>query len=188
MTREDELNELIGRSRRGDLAAFAEIAERMAPRIHALAKLILGDDDLAADAAQETLIRVWQELPRLREPERFEAWLHRITVNKCRDELRHKRRIQTLVREVVPQLLPDASQYVADRAEIGAAFRRLRHEQREVLALRYYSGLEPAEIAAVLGARPGTVRSRLHHALRALRAELEAERRAAGPRATPLTG
>lgn len=176
--REPLLEELVEKARRGDVRAFTEVAEQMAPRVMAVARMILRDDDLAAEATQDTLVRMWIKLPRLRRPDRLQGWVHVITVNECRQELRRNRRRERLANQLDEPIPTGAGASLADRDEMGAAFARLRNEHREVPVLRYYLDLTPDEIARTLGARPGTVRSRLHHALRSLRAELESERRA----------
>jgi len=77
--------ELIDRARRGDHDAFAELVDGALRRLDAAARLILRDPDLAQHAVQESLIRAWRDLPGLRDPDRFDAWLHRLTANACLD-------------------------------------------------------------------------------------------------------
>jgi RNA polymerase sigma factor (sigma-70 family) len=118
-------------------------------------------------------------MPRLRDPERFGAWLRRLVVNAARDE---GRRIQRRRREIGLEPFHEPGTgggiaAVADRDELVRAFRRLREEDRTVVALRYYLDLSTAEAAATLGLREVTYRSRLHRALRALHAALAAEAR-----------
>ena len=84
------------------MSAFTEIAEHMAPRIMAVARMILRDDDLAAEATQDTLLRMWIELPRLRRPDRLQGWVHTITTNECRQELRRNQRRERLVNQLDP--------------------------------------------------------------------------------------
>lgn len=126
---------------------------------------------------------MWRELPRLRKPDRLQAWARQIAVNECRQELRRRRSVG-FVAQLPMHSGTDLAALVADRDEMGSAFGRLRPEHREVLVLRYYVGLEPWQIAEATGERPGTIRSRLHHALRSLRAELESERRTVDSSAT----
>ena len=72
----------------GDHDAFAALAGAAADRLYGLARMILRDPDRAEDATQEALVKAWRELPRLRDPDRFEAWLRRLLVNACYDEAR----------------------------------------------------------------------------------------------------
>ena len=80
----DVQQDLVERARKGDHDAFAVLAGATSGRLDAAARLILRDPDLAQDAVQETMIRCWRDLPTLRDPDRFEAWLHRIFLNVCR--------------------------------------------------------------------------------------------------------
>ncbi|MEX2246404.1 MAG: RNA polymerase sigma factor [Dehalococcoidia bacterium] len=174
---------LVMRARRGDRDAFADIAAAIGDRLYAVAHRILRDRELAGDATQETLVKIWQELPTLREVDRFDAWSHRLLINACRDELRRQRRTPSTV-HLLPHDDPvaDASLTVADRDQLERGFRRLTADQRAVVILQYYLDYSLAEIATTLDLPIGTVRSRLHYAKRALRAALDADRRAAMPR------
>src|SRR5258706_3941736 len=83
---------LVERAGRGDHDAFTQLATAAAPRLDAAARLILRDPELARDAVQNTLVRAWRDLPGLRDPDRFDAWLHRLLVNASLDEARRRRR------------------------------------------------------------------------------------------------
>jgi RNA polymerase sigma-70 factor (ECF subfamily) len=119
-------------------------------------------------------VLAWRQLPRLREPDRFEAWIHRILVRACYDESQRRRSWRTLV-TVLPLDGParaDESSAIADRDELERAFRRLSVEQRAVFVLHHYLGLPLVEVAETLGIPAGTARSRLHYATLGLRAAL----------------
>lgn len=168
--------DLIELAQAGDRDAFAVIARASADRMFAIAQRILRDVGRAEDAVQQTLVNAWRELPRLRDLDRFDAWLYRLLVNACYAEARDARRWRTVL-QILPvdrPVAPDDILTVADRDELDRGFRRLPAEQRAVLALRHYLGLTPAEIAELLGIPEGTARSRLHYAHRAMRAALEA--------------
>ncbi len=172
--------ELVERAQRGDHDAFAVIATAMVGRLDAAARLILRDPDLARDAVQEALVRVWRDLPALRDPDRFEAWVHRLLVHACLDQARLHRRFRFEV-ELLPTTdrpVPDGAASLAVRDEIERCFRRLEPEQRAVIVLHYYLGLPLPDAAAALGIPVGTAQSRLHRAVKALRAALDAEARA----------
>ena len=77
--------DLVEAARRGDHEAFEALAIEAGDRLYAVARLILRSTDLAEDAVQEALVRAWEQLPSLRDPDRFEAWLHRLLVNACAD-------------------------------------------------------------------------------------------------------
>src|SRR6478735_10665030 len=83
---------LVVRARGGDHDAFTALVDLTVARLYSAARLILRDPELAHDAVQESLIRAWRDLPGLRDPERFDAWLHRLTVNACLDIARSRRR------------------------------------------------------------------------------------------------
>ena len=173
--------DLVERAQRGDRAAFAVLARSRSDRLFGIARRILRDVDRAEDAVQETLVIAWRELPRLRDPDRFEAWLTRLLVNAAYLEAKRVRRYAANIR-ILPidgLQVADAAGVIADRDQLERGFRRLSPEQRAVLVLRHYLGLEPAEIAETLGIAEGTVRSRLFYAHRAMRAALEADSRPA---------
>ena len=167
-------------AQRGDRDAFQEVAFAISDRLFALAHRILRDFDAAGDALQMALVRIWRDLPSLRDPERIEAWAHRALIHACHDQLRRSRRAP-----VVPIGLPhepfsdDPAIAVTNREEVERAFRRLNADQRAVIVLQYYRDHSLPEIAELLGIPIGTVRSRAHYAKRVLRAAIEADARPA---------
>jgi RNA polymerase sigma-70 factor (ECF subfamily) len=166
--------ELVERARRGDHDAFTELAREAVTRLDRVARLILRDPELARDAVQEALIRAWHDLPGLRDPDRFDAWLYRLLVNACADQGRQLRRWSPEVRSlVVERSVSDDTGSIADRDLLDRAFSRLKPEQRAVIVLHHHSGFSAAEIARMLGIPEGTARSRLHYATEAMRAALE---------------
>jgi RNA polymerase sigma factor (sigma-70 family) len=172
--------DLVIRAQRGDHDAFAALAQAVVRRLDATARLILRDPDDARDAVQEALIHAWQDLPGLRDPDRFDAWCYRLTVNACYSVGRRRRPLagglRLLIGEDTPDPVDDLAG-VADRAEVEQAFSRLEPEQRAVLVCRHWLDLTVPEIATVLGLPEGTVKSRLSRALVAMRASLAAEAR-----------
>jgi RNA polymerase sigma-70 factor, ECF subfamily len=171
--------DLVERASRGDQDAFARLATANADRCYALAYRILRDPQRAEDAAQQALLGAWRDLPTLKEPERFDAWLHRLVVHACYAEARRDRRWNAHVRmiSIEAQLDPDTAVSVALRDELERGFRRLSTEQRAIVVLHHYLGYPLTEIASTLGIPVGTVRSRLHYAIRQLRAAIEADAR-----------
>jgi RNA polymerase sigma-70 factor, ECF subfamily len=170
---------LVDQAKRGDREAFDSLARMVGDRCMAIAVRILRDADLAADAVQAALIVAWRELRTLRDPERFEPWLHRILTNECYAEARRRRRWTTRIRLLPLQGQPEFGEIltVNDRDQLDRAFRRLTLEQRSVLVFHHYVGLTLLEVADRLGIPLGTAKSRLHHATSALRASLEADAR-----------
>jgi RNA polymerase sigma-70 factor, ECF subfamily len=173
--------DLVERASRGEHEAFDALARLVSGRLFAIAFRILRDHYLAEDAVQQALITIWNELPRLRDPERFDAWTYRLIVRASVAEARRERRggaaIQLLPEDSDVSPAPDQFRAVADRDQLERGFRRLTPEQRAILVLQHYAGQSLAEIADVLGIPVGTAGSRLHYATRALRASLEADGR-----------
>lgn len=170
--------DLVEAARRGDHEAFEVLAISAGDRLYAIARLILRSADLAEDAVQEALVRAWQQLPSLRDPDRFDAWLYRLVVNACADQGRQVRRWSQQVRMVpFTAAVDDDTGSVADREQLEQGFDRLKPEHRAVVVLHYYSGFSAAEIARMLGIPEGTARSRLHYATEAMRAALDADAR-----------
>ncbi len=171
--------DLVRRAQRGDAEAFGVLASAAYSGLCAMAQRILRDQDVAQDAVQECLVRAWRGMRGLRDPDRFDAWLHRLLVNACYAESRrHRRRAMEL--RVLPLDQPtagDAASDLAERDALERGFRRLPVEQRAVLVLHHYLGLHLPEIARTLGIPEGTARSRLHYATVAMRAVLEADTR-----------
>ena len=167
--------ELVERAKRGDQDAFASLAAASADRCYALAYRILRDPHRAQDAAQQALLGAWRDLPTLRDVDRFDAWLHRLVVNACYVEARSERRWVARVRvlRAEPESA-DIARGVAARDELETAFRQLSPEHRAVVVLHHHLGYQLTEIAETLGIPAGTARSRLHHAIRQLRAVLDA--------------
>jgi RNA polymerase sigma factor (sigma-70 family) len=162
---------LVEQARHGDRDAFAELARAAATRLDAAARLILGDRELARDAVQEALIRAWRDLPGLRDPDRFEAWIHRLLVNASIDEARRRqRRVIEVYAEPVDARFPgDQFATFDDRDALDRALGDLRREHRALVVLHYYLGMPLPEAAAVLGITLGAAKSRLHRAIGSLR-------------------
>lgn len=168
---------LVQRAREGDEDAFAQLVDMDGDRCYAIAYRILRDVDRAKDAVQQAFLLAWRELPRLRDPERHQVWLYRLLVNACYEEARRHRRWTTRVR-VLPMegpAAPDSMVSVEDRDELERAFQKLSPEHRAVFVMHHHAGLPLATISEVVGVPIGTVKSRLHHSIKNLRAVLTGE-------------
>ncbi len=170
---------LVERAMHGDKAAFDALIERQGDHLHSVARRILRDPYLAEDATQRALLDAWRYLPTLKDPDRFEAWSYRLLVNACQTEARRERRHRGNLRLLASDepVEPDSAARLATQQQLDQAFRRLGVEHRTVVVLIHYIGLSAAEAAEAMGTPVGTVRSRLHFALRHLRAAVEADAR-----------
>ena len=168
---------LVERARKGDHDAFTELARGAVTRLDQAARLVLRDPELARDAVQEALIRAWRDLPRLRDPDRFDAWLHRLTINACLDLVRRRRRraIEVELEPIDAPSMHDMAGALADRDLVDTAMRRLDESGRAIVVLHYFLGMPLTEVASTLGIPIGTVKSRLHRALGEMRIAVATE-------------
>jgi RNA polymerase sigma-70 factor (ECF subfamily) len=182
--------DVVQRAAAGDQDAFETLVRLSAGRLFGIAQRIVRDHHLAEDALQATLVTIWDELPRLRDPDRFDAWSYRLITRASVAAAKHERRGGPIVR-LLPEeggigvAVPGGSDdldRVADRDQLERGFRRLTPDQRAILVLQHYNGLSLAEIADVLGIPIGTAGSRIHHASRVLRAALDADDRTNDPK------
>lgn len=178
--------DLVEAAAGGDQAAYVDLIRGRTDRLYAVAQRILRDVDRAEDAVQDALVIAWRDLRGLRDPDRFDAWLHRLLVHVCIVQATRERRRTTNLRilPVDEPAAPDELLSVVRRDQLERGFRRLPPEQRAILVLHHFVGYAPSEIAETLGIPAGTARSRLHNAHRAMRAALDADARtlAAGGR------
>ena len=162
---------LVERASQGDHEAFGLLVGARLARLDTAAGLILRDAELARDAVQEATLRAWRNLRGLRDPGRFDAWLHRLTVNACLDIAR-QRRSRVIEIELTPlhdAPVQDASSQITDALYVERVLAVLDPAQRAVVVLHYYLDLSLPETAAALGIPLGTAKSRLNRALAAMR-------------------
>lgn len=166
--------ELVVSAQAGDREAFDALATALYDRLYAVARRILRDGYASEEAVQECLIRGWRELRSLRDPSRFEAWMHRLVVNSCHDQGRKARRFAVEVAEIKLDRSDPADDFarVVNADELERGFLQLPVGHRAVLVLTHYLGMSAPEVSEVLGIPVGTVHSRLHYAVRAMRAVL----------------
>jgi len=174
-----DTTELVVQAQHGDEGAFASLAVVIGNRLHVIAHRILRDADLADDATQQALLSIWEDLPQLRDPARFEGWAYRVLIRACYTEAKKTRRSTSNLRVLLPDEATEAdgSATIADRDQLERAFGRLSVDHRAVVVLRHYLDLSDEAVADALGVPIGTVRSRLFYAMRALRAALDADAR-----------
>jgi RNA polymerase sigma-70 factor (ECF subfamily) len=179
--------ELVKRAQHGDKEAFTSLAAAMADRFLAVSRRILRDLALAEDATQQALLSIWRDLPQLRDPARFDAWSYRLLVRACYAEARRTRSWTPNIRllPVDEPVAADDTSSVVDRDQLERGFRRLSFEHRTVVVLHHYLDLPLPEVAEALGVPLGTATSRLHYAMRGLRAALDADARPTSRKAAP---
>jgi RNA polymerase sigma-70 factor (ECF subfamily) len=173
--------ELVLRARTGDHEAFSAVAASGFDRLTRTARLILRDDDEAADAVQEALVAAWIHIRSVRDPDRIDAWLHRLLIHACYRVAKRRSRRRTMEIDVAELDLAapgDAQRSALLRDQLERGFRRLTPEQRAVLVVHHYLGLSDGEAAIVLDIPLGTFKSRLNRATTAVRAALDADDRA----------
>ena len=169
---------LIDRARNGDLDAFETIVRARMDAVYRLTAAILGDEADARDASQDTFVAAWRELPKLRDADRFEAWLQRVAVNAARQthRARSRRRVREIPSSTVVALADRAAGVQRDDAAIlDAALARLPIDQRAILVLHHLDGRPVAELAQILEIPEGTAKSRLFTARRALADAIRAD-------------
>jgi RNA polymerase sigma-70 factor, ECF subfamily len=179
--------ELVERAQDGDRDAYEQLARSAARRLFLVASRILRDTDAAEDAVQQALVSIWRDLPSLRDPDRFDAWSYRVVVRACRSEGRRQRRAGITVVEISDgmALARDDIGEIAVRDALDRSFEALSQDHRAVVVLHHLVGLSLGEVAEILDIPYGTAGSRLHHALRAMRAAIEADERIAIQRGQP---
>lgn len=175
-------HELVQRAQQGDREAFGALVHGTIARLYASARLILRDADRAEDAVQDALIEAWRDIRGLRDPDRLDAWLHRLLVRSCYRAAKKERRRQ--ITEIPLAFdhdgpVSDGLDSIGIRDQLERAFARLPADHRTILVLAYYADLSLADVSVALGIPLGTTKSRLSRATGALRAALDADERAA---------
>jgi RNA polymerase sigma-70 factor (ECF subfamily) len=167
----------VDRAASGDRDAFGALVRDSAARLDAAARLILRDPELARDAVQEALIRAWRDLPRLRDRDRFDAWLHRLLVNAALDEARRRKRrvVEIDLEGAAPAGADDAAMRLADRDALDRILAGLSTEHRALVVQHYYLGVPLPEAASTLGISHDAAKQRLHRAIVALRQSFAAQ-------------
>jgi RNA polymerase sigma-70 factor, ECF subfamily len=169
---------LVERAQTGDHDAFSVLVRGSYPRLYTVARLILRDLDRAQDAVQDALVLAWRDVRALRDADAWDAWLNRLTVRACYKWAQRVRRRDLVEIHVVPdepRTTTDFSTTVADRDRMARELGRLPIEQRAVLVLHFYVGLQLAEVADTLGIPVGTAKSRLNRGLASMRSAMGAD-------------
>jgi RNA polymerase sigma-70 factor (ECF subfamily) len=153
---------------------FVRLAGRHLDGAYKLAGYLLGDAGEAEDAVQEALVRAWRAWPRLRDPDSVGPWLDRIVANVCKTRLGKRRGVRNVAFDDELEIhAPDPFRAALARDAMGRALDKLSPEQRVVVVLRYWRDMPLEQIALRLDVPLGTVKSRLHYALRLLGREID---------------
>jgi RNA polymerase sigma-70 factor (ECF subfamily) len=168
---------LVVRAQKGDQRAFETLTAAEHPRLFRVAHGILGDQHLAEDATQQAFLDIWRNIPRLRDPTKFEGWSYRLLVHACYAEARRRPDWVDLDRVALEGPATEAYGAVLERDRLERAFNRLSPDHRAVIVLRYLLDMTPERVAETLGIPRRTVYSRLKRAMPAMRAALEADAR-----------
>ena len=148
---------------------YLERAEEARGKLYRAALLTLGSESAAVDAVDEAVYKGYLSYQKLRQPQYLETWLVRILINVCRDELRRRKR------ELAVEELPETAQEAYDSLPLKEAVLRLPAQLRDVIVLRYFTGLTLEETAAALELPRGTVSTRQRKALALLKLDLTDE-------------
>jgi len=183
--------DVVLRAASGDHEAFSELATNAFEALFRTARLILRDDDLAADAVQEALLSAWLHIRAVRDPARFEGWLRRLLIRACYAQAARARRHRAIALQIDElDVVGDVSVEIQDRHairdQLERGFRRLSLDHRAVLVAHHYLGLPDLEASTMLGVPIGTYKSRLNRATNAMRAALEADGRSVARRQESL--
>jgi RNA polymerase sigma-70 factor (ECF subfamily) len=177
----DDLAELVARARTGDVGAFEALYHSFQAGIHSFIRSQVREAELAADLTQQTFVRAWESLPRLRQEAAFVGWLHRIASNLVRDEVKSGHaRLEIAASNALDEPMPDPEATAPEEAAVAqglktavwAALGQLPPDQRAAVVMHHMEGMSVAEIAQAMKCRPGTVMSRLSRAREALRRRL----------------
>ena len=170
-------DDLVARASAGDVDAFEVLVAARLNRAVRTASAILGNEADAHDVVQEAFVATWRHLPKLRDRARFDPWLNKMIVNRCRDALRRRRRSREVdLDDALALQSEDATGAAADLAALNSAFDRLSVAQRQLLVMHHLHRVPVADLARELGIPEGTAKWRLHAARAALTRALEADR------------
>jgi RNA polymerase sigma factor (sigma-70 family) len=171
---------LVAAARDGDRGALERLAKRFGARLLAHAWRLTNDADMARDTTQDAWVEIIRGLPRLSDAAAFPAWAFRIVTRRCAKSIRRGQRRRLLSEALVNEAAVDACviadpTFPDDGSSVAAAIATLPAEQRATVALFYLEDFSVAEIAVALGVPAGTVKTRLMHARRKLRAALKGD-------------
>ena len=173
---------LIEECRSGNLNNFRKVVEASTPFAFSVAFRMLGDEDLAKDVVQETMITIWQKIPNIKSPEVYKTWLYRIVINKCYDEMRRKKRNPEYSQEdsswaKLSERIADNTSEGIKNIEIAVIIRglteKLSLKQKAVFILSDLEEMTNDEVALITGMNKLTVKANLYYARKSIRKMLQ---------------
>jgi RNA polymerase sigma-70 factor, ECF subfamily len=165
-----EDQEIIQNILNGKNDSFALILEKYREKVRNLVYLITNDRSCVDDLSQDIFLKVYESLRYFRNKSSFYTWLYKITVNKCRDEIRRKKYrkylpVDSFINHQKEKLfMPDEYQKIENGLIVSEALKKLRYDHKEILILKEVNDLSYQEIAEILNCEVGTVKSRLSRA------------------------
>jgi RNA polymerase sigma-70 factor (ECF subfamily) len=174
--------ELIEECRGGNLTNFRTLVELTSPLAYSLAFRMLGDEDLAKDVVQESMVTVWQKLKNIRSAEVYRTWIYRIVVNKCNDHFRYKKRNREMAADektwrILAERIsqPPSSGLENDETAriIGMLTEKLSPKQKTVFILSEIEAMTSDEISEVTGISKPVIKANLYHARKSIAAMIE---------------
>ncbi len=163
-----DVHVLADKAKKGDWQAFLQLALAKKDRLYHRALAMMQNEEDAADAVEEALLKAYSAMAGLNEPQYFQSWLTRILIHTCIDMHRKASKTVYLVPERLERGAHSPQEDLADRIDLERHLGRLSDDYRTVLVLRYYEDLKIDEIARLLNLPPGTVKSRINYALKKL--------------------
>lgn len=182
-----DLLKLVCQSKNKDNKAFQVLFELSYDEVYRTAYMITQSRTMSEDAVQEAFLKAFERLDTLKEPKKFVSWIKAITARRAIDMLRQQKRLTLLddyadypINDCIsPALLPQP-ETEAERRELKAKLREVIRSldaiHRQVIVLKYYLGFDTREIAQILDLPPGTVKSRLHRALKILNSKISSDK------------
>jgi len=184
----DSDDSLIARHLAGDAEAFDRLAARHRWRVYHLIRNLTGDPEWSEDIAAEAFVELYQSLPGYRACGEFRAWLHRLALNVCYEQIRKKKRRRQVDEVPLEETVPAASESPEEaaigkdlNARVVQLVEQLPEAQKSAITLFFFDDLKCSEIAVRLGVPVNTVKTRLHYGIKALRVRLQADAALAAP-------
>lgn len=164
----------VRKAMRGNPKAFGELIRREQEYLYRMAFLYTRNEDDALDAVQESILKAYTGIKKLKNAEHFKTWLTRIVINTAQDIYGKRKSLDDI--EDIDFLPSPESLSPEERMDLYAVLEKLPEEDRQIIKLRYFDGFSNREIAKKLGLPEGTVASRLSRAMQKMRKELKEER------------